>query len=150
MNVVRRAPLVPSGSLSTCTRMSPPSLTSSRMFSVRGCVARALGVRRLHDVGDVQERRALEADVDEGRLHAGQHARHAALVQVAGEPEAARALDEQLLQHAVLEQRRARLARADVDDHFRGHGAWVFRPIRPSTGASSSQVSYSGRPITPE
>ena len=111
---------------------------------------RAFGIRRLHDVGDVQERRALEADVDEGRLHAGQHARHAPLVDVADEAEAARPLDEDLLQHAVLDQRRAGFARADVDEDFRGHGAWVFHPIRPSAGASSSEVSNSGSPITPE
>jgi hypothetical protein len=30
------------------------------------------------EVGDVQEGRALEADVDERRLHPGQHARHLA------------------------------------------------------------------------
>ena len=118
------------------------------MLSVRDRVARALGVGGLHDVGDVQEGRALEPDVDERRLHARQHARHAALVEVAGEAEPAGALDEQLLQHAVLEQRRARLARADVDDHLGGHAR--PRRVRPSTGATSSQVSYSGRPITPE
>ena len=104
-------------------------------------VARAFGVGRLHDVGDVQERRALEPDVDERGLHARQHARHAALVEVAGEAAPARALDEQLLQHAVLEQRRARLARAHVDEHLRGHARRALRPVRPSTGASSSQVS---------
>ena len=90
MNVVSRAPLVPSGSLTTCTRMSPPSLHQFADVLGARVVARALGVRRLHDVGDMQERRALEADVDEGRLHAGQHARHAALVDVAGQPQAAR------------------------------------------------------------
>ena len=64
--------------------------------------------------------------------------------------QAAGALDEELLQHAVLEQGRPRFARTDVDDHFGGHGAWVFRPFRPRAGASSSQVSYKGSPITPE
>ena len=124
MNVVSRAPLVPSGSLSTCTRMSAPS-PHELADAVGARLRRSApsGVRRLHDVGDVQERGALEADVDEGGLHAGQHARHAALVQVAGEAAPAGALDEQLLQHAVLEQRRARFARADVDDHLGGHAA---------------------------
>ena len=98
-----------------------------------------LGVGRLHDVGHVQECRALETDVDEGRLHAGQYARDTAFVQVAGQAHAACALDEEFLQHAVLEQRRTRLARADVDDHLRGHAP--PRSVRPSTGASSSQVS---------
>ncbi len=36
MNVVRRAPLVPSGSLRTCTKSSSPSLTAARMSSVAG------------------------------------------------------------------------------------------------------------------
>ena len=149
MNVVSRAPLVPSGSFSTCTRMS--RALAHQLADAVGArrVARAFGVGRLDDVGDVQERRALEADVDERGLHAGQHARHPALVEVAGEPAPAGALDEQLLQHAVLEQRGARLARTDVDDHLGAHAA-APRGVGPSTGASSSQVSNSGRPMTPE
>lgn len=149
MNVVRRAPFVPR--ILQHLHQDVAAL-ADEFADVLGArfFARAFGVRRLHDVGDVQERGALEADVDEGRLHAWQDPRHAPLVQVAGEAHATRPLDEELLQHSVLEQGRAGLARADVDDHFRGHGAWVFHPIRPSAGVSSSQVSYSGSPITPE
>ena len=75
----------------------------------------------LPDVGDVQERRALEADVDEGRLHAGQHARDPAEVDVADQPARARALDVQLLHHALLEHRDARFLRRDVDQDFLRH-----------------------------
>jgi septum formation protein len=53
------------------------------------------------------------------------------------------------VQHAALEQGRPRFARTHVDDHFRAHAR---RPpaVRPSNGASSSQVSKSGRPMIPE
>ena len=54
----------------------------------------------LPDVGDVQERRALEADFDECALHAGQHARDAAETDVADQPARARALDVQFLHDA--------------------------------------------------
>ena len=131
------------------------------------------------DVVDVQERGALEAGVDERRLHARQHARHAPLVDVADDAAAAGALDEDLVQHAVLEQRRARFARADVDQDLGRHATSLGRagveraPAAaagggraasysaavpggaPSQGtsparASSAAVSNSGRPTTPE
>jgi hypothetical protein len=56
---------------------------------------------RLPDVGHVQEGRALQADVDEGRLHAGQHARDLAQVDVADQPALQRAFDVQFLHGAV-------------------------------------------------
>ncbi len=40
---------------------------------------------QLHKIGDVQEGVALQANVDKSRLHAGQHARHAAFVDGPGE-----------------------------------------------------------------
>jgi hypothetical protein len=63
----------------------------------------------------VQEGGALQADVDEGRLHARQHARHLAQVDVADQPALERALDVQLLHRAVLDQRHAGLLRRPVD-----------------------------------
>ena len=126
----------------------------------------------LPDVGDVQERRALEADLDERALHAGQHARDAAEVDVADEAARARALDVQLLHDALLEHRDARFLRRDVDEDFVRHRMSAVR--RRSTGqgprsarsnagamraaystgkpmrASSCAVSYSGSPMTPE
>ena len=107
-----------------------------------------LGIVGLDDVGGVQERRALETDVDERCLHSGQHPRYTSLVEIARQTAPARALDEQFLKHAVLQQRRARLARAHVDHDLRAHGAGPSRAA--SIGASSSQVSHSGSPITPE
>ena len=114
--VVRRAPLLPIGSLTTCTTISWPSCTSSVIGGI-GCVPAAAGVafvarpsaggdvRGTHDVRGVQERRALQADVDERRLHARHHPLHAALVDVADVAAARGAFDVHFLQHAVLDQR---------------------------------------------
>ena len=77
----------------------------------------------LPDVGDVQERRALEADLDECALHAGQHARDAAQVDVADEAARARALHVQFLHDALLEHRHAGFLRRDVDEDLVGHHA---------------------------
>src|SRR6185437_4103925 len=97
---------------------------------------------------------ALQPDLDERRLHARQHARYAPLVEVAHQAAAAGALDVDLLHHAVLEQRGARLARGDVDQDLGAHAA----PPSPApaghsampAAASSCAVSYSGNPMTPE
>jgi putative protease len=67
------------------------------------------------DVGHVQEGGALQADLDEGRLHAGQHAHHAAEIDVADDAAAVGALDVQFLHHALLQQRDARFLRREVD-----------------------------------
>ena len=126
----------------------------------------------LPDVGDVQERGALEADLDERALHAGQHARDAAEVDVADEPARARALDVELLHDALLEHRDAGFLGSYVDKDFMSHRSDEGRSMesfapsarrRPrivcwsasySTGipafASSAAVSNSGSPITPE
>jgi hypothetical protein len=54
-------------------------------------------------IGHVQEGRALQADVDEGRLHAGQHARDLAQVDIADQAALQRAFDVQFLHRAVLD-----------------------------------------------
>jgi hypothetical protein len=77
--------------------------------------ALGLGRRMAVQVGHVQEGRALEADVDEGRLHARQHARHLAEIDVADEPALQRALQMQFLDRAVLDDRDARLLGRPVD-----------------------------------
>ena len=122
----------------------------------------ALDVRRLGDadegvLGDgrgdvrgVQECRAFQPHVDEGGLHAGQHALHAALVQIADDAAPALTLDEQLHEHAVLDERGAVLAWRDVDEDLDGHRT---TPAPRHTGIpaarSISAVSYSGSPMTP-
>ncbi len=94
----------------------------------------------------MQEAGAREADLEERRLHAGQHARDAALVQVADQPAPAGTLDDHLLQGALVEQRGARLARRDVDQYFHAHRIASAR----GRDCNSRAVSYRGSPITPE
>src|SRR5438876_6962800 len=78
----------------------------------------AVGLAVLPDVGDVEERRALQADLDERRLNAGQHARHAPHADVADQPAARGALDEELLHDTGAGNRDARLARRDVNENI--------------------------------
>ena len=79
--------------------------------------------RELPQVGHVQEGRALQPDVDKGRLHARQHARHLAQIHVADQAALERALDMQLLHRAVLDDGHARFLRRPVDeDVLAGHG----------------------------
>ena len=79
----------------------------------------------LPDVGDVQERRALEADLDEGALHSRQHARDAAEADVADEAPRAGALHVELLHDALLEHRDAGFLRSYVDEDFMRHWPWL-------------------------
>ncbi len=88
----------------------------------RRAVAAAVAVLPvLPDVGDVQERRALQPDLDERALHPRQHARDAAQVDVADEPARARSLDVQFLDDALLEHRDAGFLRRYVDEDFMRH-----------------------------
>ena len=72
----------------------------------------------LPDVGDVEERRALEADLDERALHSRQNARDLSQVDVADEPASAGALDVQLLHDALAEHRDAGFLGRYVDKDF--------------------------------
>ena len=76
---------------------------------------------RVDDVGDVEEAVALEADVNERRLHAGQHLRHPALVDVADDAALPLALDEDLDDQVVLEDGHPRLVAVRGDDHLLVH-----------------------------
>ncbi|MCY1378498.1 hypothetical protein D9M69_661380 [compost metagenome] len=69
----------------------------------------------------MQERRTVQTDLDEGRLHAGHHPLHFAFIDIADHATAPAALDVQLLQHAVFDHRDARFARGDVDQDFFRH-----------------------------
>jgi hypothetical protein len=102
-------------------------------------------------VGGVQECRAIHADIDEGRLHARQYPGNAALINVADQSAAAGPLQKDFLQHAVFDDGSARLMRAGIDQNFGAHG--LIAPRNPSVtpaAFSSSAVSNSGNPITPE
>src|SRR5690606_6077448 len=96
----------------------------------------------------MQERCAVQADVDERRLHPGHDPLHPALVDVADHAAAPATLDVQLLQHAVLDHRDAGLARGDVDQDLLGHAGTASGP-RPAS-ASRTAVSRIGRPMTAE
>ena len=98
----------------------------------------------LPDVGNMQESRAFQADIDEGRLHAGQHALHFADINIADDTALAAALDVQLLNHTLLHHCNACLLRGDVDQDLFCHGAGYPNDF------SNCTVSYSGSPITPE
>ena len=78
---------------------------------------------RIGDVRCVKKRRAVEPDVHERGLHAGEDAAHPALVDVSHEPAPVRALDEDLLEHAALDQRDPGLAWSDVDQQLGAHGS---------------------------
>ncbi len=93
-------------------------------------------------VGDVQESGALQADIDERRLHAGQHALDHALVNIADQAMPGGALHIDLLRRAAFDQGHARFLGADVDQDLGTHASTPKRD-------SNSLVSYSGRPTTP-
>jgi hypothetical protein len=76
----------------------------------------------LENVGYVEKGVALETQGDEGRLHAGNHACDAALVEVADDAAVCLTLDEQLGDDAVLEQRDLCLASGAANDQLLGHG----------------------------
>jgi hypothetical protein len=71
----------------------------------------------VEEVGDVEEGVALQPDVDEGRLHAGQHAHDAPLVDVADDAlRRLAALDVELGDAPVLDDGDLLLAPVDADD----------------------------------
>jgi hypothetical protein len=97
---------------------APVGATAARVLVV-GVVFVVL--ERLEHVRHVEERVAVEADVNEGRLHAGQHFRHPALVDVARDPARSLALDEDLGNLIVLEDGHARLVAVRGDNHLPAH-----------------------------
>ena len=74
------------------------------------------------DVGDMQECRPIQADVDKGRLHARQYAFDLAEIDVADDATVAAALDVQILHHAELHHCNAGLLRGDIDEDLIAHG----------------------------
>ncbi len=91
--------------------------------SLVGIEAALAEVLRL-DVADVQEAVAADAEIDEGGLDAGLQVDDAALVDVADVVVLAGALDVELFQHAVLDDRDPALFRLrHVDEHFLLHAS---------------------------
>ena len=118
----------------------PPTRTPRRLAGrLLGFVLLVLVVEEIggaDDVGHVEEAVAFEADVDECRLHAGQHLRHAALVDVARDAAIALALDENFCDEVVLENRHTRLVAIRGNDHFFVHGYLAGRQIGGRSGGS--------------
>jgi hypothetical protein len=79
-------------------------------------------VELIDDVGDVEERVAFLAEVDEGRLHPGQDPGDLALIEVADDPAVGFPLDEDLGNDAVVQERDLGLLGGTADDEVLGHG----------------------------
>src|SRR5262249_31514173 len=104
-----------------------------------------LEVRGPDEILDVQERRALLADVDERRLHPRQHARDLAEVDVADETLLPFSLDVQLGEDPVLDQRDARLTEIAVDDQcVLSHDQISFDGAAAPSGRGVSITSVTG------
>ena len=135
-----RAPLVPIGSLATWTMISWPSceqrLDPGHLALPAPGPAPPVLVLAVEQtlvvevVADVEEGRLLEADVDEARLHAGQHPGHAALRDHPRHIAIAFAFDVELGEVSALQQRDPSLAAAGIDDDLvRGCGAAAARTM---------------------
>ena len=125
------------------------ALADQRADVVGARLRRGIALGRDGEVGGMEERRTVEPDFDERRLHARQHARGAALVDVARQAAAVGPLEVDLDQHAVLDDGGTRFARRDVDQDFSRHEAAPDRACVIPARASSVAVSYSGRPMIP-
>ena len=108
--VDRRAPLVPIGSLIT---LDNDALAFEQ--NLLDGPNRLAGQMRLPDIGHVQERGALEADIDERRLHAGQDANDPPDIDVAHQAARGPPFDVQFLHGPLMEHGNARLLGRKVD-----------------------------------
>ena len=70
------------------------------------------------NVGDVQEGGPFQADIHEGCFHARQHPTDPALVDIADQAALADSLDQNFLQHAILDHGDPGFAGGDVDQNF--------------------------------
>ena len=95
------------------------------------------------DFGDIEKPVALEAEVDEGRLHAGQHFRDPALVDVADDAAMTFTLDEDFGDEIVFEDGHHGLVAIGGDDHLLGHSQ---TPRRVGRVRRVRRSGRSGRP----
>jgi hypothetical protein len=75
-----------------------------------------------HEVCYVQKRSAVQADVNEGGLHAGQDPDNLPQVHMTNQAALERALDMQLLHGAVLHHGDPTFLRGPIDQNFLRHG----------------------------
>src|SRR5690606_18174420 len=73
------------------------------------------------NVVDIQKSRLFESDVDEGGLHSGQYASHAALVDISDDPLALSTLDQDFLDLPAFHKSDSRLGKRGVHDEFCRH-----------------------------
>src|SRR5690606_23070952 len=108
-----------------------------------------LADRGMYDVGSVQEGGTFQADVHERCLHARQHTRDSALVDIADQTAAIRPFQEDLLQDPILDEGGADFARTDVHEDLCRH-ARATPGRRQPIARSISPVSNNGSPMIPE
>ena len=116
---------------------------------------RIVAVAAPDDIGYVQECGSLQTYFDERRLHARQHTRHPAFVNIANDAASRSALDMHFLQNAVLKQRRTDLVRRHIDEYFFfwrlvAHCCTALLMMSILAAANSCAVSKTGKPTTPE
>ncbi|MDT4846996.1 hypothetical protein FQZ97_810410 [compost metagenome] len=102
----------------------------------RGVFGRDVG----HEVGHVQERGAVQTDVDESRLHARQHTRDLAQVDVAHQPTLQRAFQVHFLHRALLHHRHAGCLGCPIDQNVLAQGFACLCCDRMS-GSEAERVS---------
>ena len=100
-------------------------------------------------IGHVQKRGAVQTDVNEGRLHAGQDPRDLAQIHIADQATLERALLVHLLNHPLLDHRHAGFLRRPVDEDVLSHGV-VFQYKGWPAWAMSCAVCSAGSPMMPE
>ena len=80
-------------------------------------------------IRDVEKAGLLQSDFDERRLHARQHSRHFAFVDIAHQSPVGVALEVELGQRAVFEQSHPHFKRGGIDYDFTFHLEIVVRPL---------------------
>ena len=104
------------------------------------------GVHRVDDVGHVEEPVAIEPDVDKRRLHAGQHLRHAALVDVAHDAALALAFNRHLDRLVILEDGDHGLVAVGGDNHFLVHQFVNLRILTLRMSPTPARVAITDDP----
>ena len=77
-------------------------------------------------IRDVQEARLFEADIDERRLHPGQHARDLALIDISRQPDLPIALEEKFGELVVFKQRDPHFECGRVNCDFSFHRSTLY------------------------
>ena len=102
---------------------------------------------RTDEIFDVEERGALLANVDEGRLHSGEHTAHFPEVDVPKGAAVGQALDVELGDDSVFNEGDSHFANVDVDDEqISAHFAQFSARARRAMGRAPARLA-SGRAL---